>query len=110
MVRQLIDPDLTLPVGFGDTQFQRFVAHKLDDNFEQQADMRMSACLNGCRYVMEHGRKGHPGADELAFNLAKAAAHWRSVAQDRISGAELVEAPDDLIVTEGAELVEATGA
>lgn len=93
-------PDLTLPVGFGDAQFQSFVASKLDDHFESEADRRMNYCLEGCRFVMEHGRRGHPGAEELAFNLAKAAAHWRTVAQDRRSGVELV------LVTEGVELVE----
>ena len=94
------DPDLTLPVMFGDPQFERFIESRLDEEFGEQADARMHSCLEGCRYVLEHGRKGHPGAEELAFNLAKAAAHWRRLSEDRRTGQELVLVDD-------VELVEA---
>ena len=97
-------PEATLPVGMTtfaptlldviDSHFSRYVASKMDDYFAQQADARMQACLNGCRIVLEHG-SGGPGAQELSFNLAKAAAHWRRVAEDTVLGMQLVEVADE---------------
>jgi hypothetical protein len=94
----MVDPDLTLPATFGDPQFERFLESKLDDRFADQAEARMQACLDGCRCVMEHG-SGTEAANLLAFDLAKAAAHWRRLAEDRRTG--------ELIIVDGVELVEA---
>lgn len=92
------DPDLTLPATFGDPQFERFLESKLDDHFGEQAEWRMQACLDGCRHVLEYG-SGTEAANELAFNLAKAAAHWRRLAEDRRTG--------ELVAVDDVELVEA---
>jgi len=99
-----VDPNATLPPAMTDVVlasvdepaqdpvYRAFVGRQLDDHFASRAETRMRFCLDGCRYVLEHGRQGHPGADELSFNLARVAAHWRSIADDQRRGDVLVVA------------------
>ncbi len=84
------DPNLTIPPGFGEPRFKRFISSRLDDHFAPQAAQRMHACLEGCRFVMEYGSNSE-ASGELAFNLAKAAAHWRGLDEDAQRGAVLIE-------------------
>jgi len=85
-----IDPTATLPLGLTDPRFEAFISSRLDDHFAPKADKLFDSALHNCRVVMEHGTGG-PGANELAFNFAKAAAHWRKVAEDYRRGDVLVE-------------------
>lgn len=85
------DPDLTLPLGFGEGTFRRFVAHKLDDHFEKKAAQLSSHYLQMCKAALDRD------CPLLAWSFAQAAAHWRTVDRDRTTGvvleAVLVEEP-----------------
>lgn len=79
------EPNSTLPRGFGDPQFKRFIAHRLDDHFEPIA-AQLSA-----HYLAKVKRAMELDCHKLAWEFACAAAHWRTVSEDRLNGAKLME-------------------
>ena len=81
----MLDPNLTLPRGFGEPNFERFIAHKLDNHFAPKAALLMTDALAKCRTALECD------CHLLAFEYAKAAAHWRRLHDDTRRGFELIE-------------------
>lgn len=83
-----IKPELrTLPVGFGEPDFGRFLANKLDDHFESQAARLSRYYLDMVKHALQ------ADCNRLAWEYARAAAHWRTVDRDRISGGLLAGGP-----------------
>ena len=80
----VISPDATLPPGLTDPKFERFGSDKLDYYFASKAAQLSHHYLDMVKIAMEKN------CNTLAWEFAKASAHWKRIDEDLVAGVQLV--------------------